>query len=441
MKMTAKTVLTMMCLMLVAQAAPARTVDEERAAIKDYLKAIDRKIERFMVEGNKEKISKMQFEKEKTQARLDSLSAPERPSDKEEVSVEDLREEMNMAIAGLKEQLDKVKKDNSDAKVSGEIRFGWAFPGDNSTIKNNFDVTRAYLTVRKKLAWDASARITLDVSRLSATSASSGGTTTTTSVSPQRLFDYIKYAYVDMPIPVSEIMGTPFTMTAKMGLQHNMWIDWADKIWGHAYIMKQFTDNEGIMSSADFGLGATGKFTLFELPEVEYHATLLNGSGYSAVESNTEKDIALRLNSDLLKNETIGTVVLGSYINSKNGFANIGARNQKQIGMLIALVNDTYGNLYIEYLKGTNNNRSVSGLSIGGFVYPMPEFLPGVGLLARADNYDQNTVTTNDEKLKSVFGVFYNWGKDMKIALNWQSSQTGSGIATKTTNLSTVVNF
>jgi hypothetical protein len=362
--------------------------------------------------------------------------------EQESEKIATIREDMNGAIADLKSQLDTVKADNSDVKVSGELRIAFTKPIDVAG-KNNFDVTRAYLTFKKKLDWGASVRVTLDVARLAATSTFTGNPSTTkgsvsTTMSSSVLSDYIKFAYVDLPINIpTSLQVIPVSLTGKIGLQHNMWIDWADKIWENAYIMKQFDDNEGVMSSADFGLGAAGKFTVPYMPEIEYHSTLFNGTGYKAAETNAAKDIAVRLNTNVYSDENIGTVVLGGYLNSKNGFDNSGTLNTKQAGVLAALKNETYGTAYVEILKGTK----INGSSIGGFAYPLPAVLPGVGIVARADSYCPDTTATNNTIARTLFGAFYKWGEDVRIAADMQSSQTGSGSALKTAYVHTVVTF
>jgi len=344
-----------------------------------------------------------------------------------EYSVADVREDMNKAIAELKGQVDSVKKDNSDAKVSGEIRFAWTKNVANTTTKNNFDISRAYLTVKKNLAGGAMARVTLDVSRISPTTNS-----------PQTLFDYIKYAYVDIPVNVpASLQVIPFSMTAKLGLQHNMWIDWADKAWENAWIMKQFDDNESIMSSADFGIGATGKFTVPSLPEIEYHATLLNGSGYKAQETDSAKDLGLRLNTTLYQDDVVGKVIAGGYVNSKAGIFNSGSTNTKQAGVLFALENEQYGKVYAEYMKGTK----INGYSIGGFIYPSKEIAP-IALVARYDNYDpDNTVSSSNDRVRSLIGAIYEYSKDVKLALDLQTYKSGSSAEQKTAYLHSVVYF
>ncbi|MBI5701572.1 hypothetical protein HZC34_07030 [Candidatus Saganbacteria bacterium] len=196
----------------------------------------------------------------------------------EEDKLADLKDDMNTAIADLKGQIDKVKQDNSDMKVSSTLffRFQKYLSNGASTTPNNFDVERAYLDFKKKLDWGASARVTLDISRLDTAKVD-------TDKKSQHLFDYLKYAYVEMPINIpSYLQVVPVTLTAKLGLQHTVWIDWMDKVMELRYIAKTIVDNEGIMSSADFGIGATGKVAVLGVPEVEYHATLINGSGYKA---------------------------------------------------------------------------------------------------------------------------------------------------------------
>ncbi len=326
----------------------------------------------------------------------------------------------DMSFSELKDRVESLKRENDDAKLSGEIRFSWTKNVENTSIKNNFDITRAYLTVKKKLDRGASARVTLDVSRLSPSS-----------TTPQSLFDYLKYAYVELPIDV------PFSFNAKIGLQQTVWIDWAEKIWGNPYIMKQYEDNEGIMPSSDFGIGAIGRISLPNVPGIEYHATVLNGGGYKVAESDSAKDIAVRFNSEVYSSDSVGRIVVGGYINSKAGIFNSGSINTKQAGVLLGLINRYYGNAYIEYMRGTNSN----GCSIGGFVCPAPQTLPGVCLLARVDNYDPDTTSGNNEIKRTLVGTSYDWGRDVRMALDLQTYQQGSNAIQKTAYLHTVIYF
>lgn len=446
----------MICLMLASSSAGvfARSLDEEKQAVRDYLKVLDSKIVNYRTQGNAEKVRSLQSEKRSVLARWEGLkdSMPAAAGDDVYIpasqntvksgdvdldisgsSVEDVREDMNKAIAELKGQLDSVKKDNGDAKVGGTIRAQWTKGLDNNTSVpyNSFDVTRAYLDFRKKIGAGASARITLDVDRISAAGSSR-----------QNLFDYIKYAYVDLPVDIpSSMQVIPFSLTAKFGLQHTCWIDWSGKIWRFENIRSTFADahKNSITSSADFGLGAAGAFTLPMMPEIQYHATLLNGTGYRSAETNSDKDLAMRLNANVYSGD-IGTVVLGGYIGQRHSLFNTGNAKTTQSGFLAALTNADYGNVYFEYQNDQRSNKPVTGYSIGGFIYPAKAIVPA-GLLARYDMYNNDTTKANNEAKTTVIGAFYDWGKDVTMSLDITSSQTGTSAEKKVAALRSEIKF
>jgi hypothetical protein len=206
-------------------------------------------------------------------------------------------------------------------------------------------------------------------------------------------------------------------------------------------MMKQFVDNEGIMSSADLGLGVAGKVTLSPtLPEVEYQATVLNGTGYKSTEANNAKDIGLRLSSDIYQNENVGTVVLGCYGNLKDSLDNTAASTQ-QVGYLLALKNETWGNLYLEGVYGkTVTKSSINGISIGGFLNLPKECLP-LTLVTRFDNYDPDGNVANDLKSKTLWGVVYKYSEAVRIAYDVQTTQTGAGALSRTAYLHSMITF
>ncbi|OGC29412.1 hypothetical protein A2311_06735 [candidate division WOR-1 bacterium RIFOXYB2_FULL_48_7] len=335
----------------------------------------------------------------------------------------DMKEETNKALADLKGQLDKVKNDNKDAKVGGVIFFQWQKYLANGTAVNvnNFDVTRAYLDIKKKLDMGAAARLTLDVARI-------------TGAARQNLFDYLKYAYVEIPVNVSSVQVVPFDLTAKIGLQQTVWIDWADKILNLRYVAKSLVDNEGVMSSADFGLGALGRLSLQGLPEVDYQATVLNGTGYATNESDSGKALAIRVNSTVYDDQLFGKVTLGAFINieSLNASLNYSASN-KQGGAMLALKGDA-GVINYEYLTGSKSNKEISGSSLG-LVYNLAglsSLLANLSAFYRADNYDSDTSSAgSSDKQKSFYGLNYDYGKDLRFSANIQTAKAGTAAETK----------
>jgi hypothetical protein len=252
----------------------------------------------------------------------------------------------------------------------------------------------------------------------------------------------LKYAYVDLPLDVSAVQVIPFSLTAKIGLQHTVWIDWADKILDLRYVAKSLVDNEGIMSSADFGLGATGKISLSGLPEIDYHATVLNGTGYATTESDKQKAIALRVNANVYEDPIGGIVVFGSFLNVETLYPNLSIGNGKQGGLEVAYKHEL-GAANLEYITGTKSSNRINGLSLGGVfnIGKALNFLPNLSLFIRQDNYDPNTAATNDDKKKSFYGVTYQYGKDIRLALDQQTSQTGNGVTTNILYLHSSIAF
>jgi len=346
--------------------------------------------------------------------------------DQDKVSIEDqvqdVKDDTNTAISNLKAQVDKLASDNSDIKVGSVIFFRWQkYLSNGGTNVNNFDIDRAYLDFKKKLDWGASARVTLDVARIS--------TSLDTTKSTQNLFDYLKYAYVELPFNVSLLSQfVPFSASAKIGLQHTVWIDWADKMLNLRYIAKSLTDNEGAMTSADFGVGLTGKISPLNMPEVEYHATLLNGSGYKAVDADGKKNIALRLNSTIF-NSPLGGVILGVFGSLNGATPSNLTGDTNQDGAMLGLKSDSY-TFYGELLNGTG----IKGYSVGG-IY---EVLPGFKAFARTDEYDPNFNKANDQIDRVFYGMTYDWGKDVKFSVDVQNATGGSAASTsagKTTSV------
>jgi len=69
----------------------------------------------------------------------------------EENKLVEYKEEVNLALANLKNSIAKVSSDNSDAKVGGLIFFRWQKYLLNGTAStpNNFDIDRAYIDIKK----------------------------------------------------------------------------------------------------------------------------------------------------------------------------------------------------------------------------------------------------------------------------------------------------
>ncbi|MFA6170643.1 MAG: hypothetical protein WCW67_03160 [Candidatus Margulisiibacteriota bacterium] len=420
-KMIVLTFLLILTVTLTASLTSAQTAEQKK--VENYIDGLKVKLAAAQKIRDNKRITILRQLIGDAGLRLDKIKATEASvaAAEKDDQLTELKEETNAALVSLKSELEKVKAENKDAKVGGVIFFHWQKYTQNagSSNYNQFDVSRAYLDFKKKLGDDAGVRVTLDVRRLDTSSTGPDPNKKT-----QNLFDYLKYAYLEKPVPVpAAIQLVPFTLTAKIGLQHTAWIDWADKLLNIRFIAKTLLDNEGVMSSSDFGLGALGKVSVSGFPEVEYHATLLNGAGYAKPESDARKDLGLRLNATVYNDDNLGGVIVGLFGNvaGLKTDASMDSHTKKQAVALLGLKNNTYS-AGIEYLYGTN----ISGYSVGG------TFLvnPGWTLLARLDNYDPSRSAGNNEVSRSIYGLIYDWGKDVRIAADLQNSKTGTGLAT-----------
>ncbi|MFA5887060.1 MAG: hypothetical protein WC863_04825 [Patescibacteria group bacterium] len=311
---------------------------------------------------------------------------------------------------------------DSSFKVGGQIFFRWQKYLLNGTVPNNFDIDRAYFEVFKKLERGAVARVTLDAARIPG-------------AARQNLFDYLKYAYFEMPLNRSTDM---VNVNAKLGMQQTIWIDWTDKMLSLRWIAKSLTDNENIMSSSDLGVSAYGKINLYNWPAIEYQASAMNGTGYATAETDSSKSLSLRLNSTLLENPQVGKFILGAYSNSEsvNSTFNLGAGNH-QAGIGIGFKHELR-DIFFEYVTGTKSNASISGYSIGGVFKVL---WPDLQIFARADSYDPDTSIDNDTREKTFYGVIYDWSKDIRLSADVQNAKVGNGAVTSAFYLHSLVNF
>jgi hypothetical protein len=310
-------------------------------------------------------------------------------------------------------------------QLSSTIFFRWQKFTANGTVPNNFDIDRAYIDLKDKLDGGAVARLTLDAARISG-------------ITRQNLFDFLKYAYVELPLSLTKLGVVPFTMSAKLGLQQTIWIDWAEKRLNLRYIAKTLVDNEGVMPSSDFGAGVGGRFTLGKLPEIEYQALILNGQGFATSEVDSNKAISLRFNSDIYETDK-SKISIGVFANSESASGSVGNPNS-QFGIGVGVVNYTF-NTYLEYLAGAKSDKNINGYSLGATLglNAFNKVLKGLSVFARCDNYNPDTSASGNLRIKSFYGVTYDWSRDVKLALDMQNARVGDGATTSALYVHTLI--
>ena len=163
---------------------------------------------------------------------------------------------------------------------SGVIFANWSYRTDRGArAQNRFDVERAYLTFRMPAGERASVRITADVFQ----------NTTAPGDAFYRGWAFrAKYAYLQYDALRG---GSGLTATARLGMLQTVVIEHVESFWPR-WISRSALELNGFFQSADLGLaaqvGLPGK-------RGEIYATVTNGPGYSARETDRFKDAAVRL--------------------------------------------------------------------------------------------------------------------------------------------------
>lgn len=154
-----------------------------------------------------------------------------------------------------------------------------AASGGNAASK--FDIERVYLTFRMPAGDDGSIRVTTDVftNRGSCANCYAGWNVR------------LKYAYFNYDF-LHDIKGKKgFNASARIGMMHTILMDHVESFWPR-WISQAPAERNGYFNSSDVGMAG-----VLTLPEKwgELYATLTNGTGYAAVESDPYKDLAARL--------------------------------------------------------------------------------------------------------------------------------------------------
>lgn len=166
---------------------------------------------------------------------------------------------------------------------SGTLFINWqrgGAPAERRADQNRFDLERAYLNFRGAAGDRMSYRVTLDVFQQR----------DTTKNGYYRGWDFrAKYAYAQYDY----ISGAANELkaVARLGILHTPVIDYEETFWIRG-LAQAALDNLGFFSSADLGAA-----TLISFPNKmgELYATVLNGNGYQAPETDRFKDYGARL--------------------------------------------------------------------------------------------------------------------------------------------------
>ncbi len=184
-----------------------------------------------------------------------------------------------------------------DLKIGGKIYFDYTSAtkttaaGSTKTVGGN--VTRTYFSVKKQLDDTWSTAFKIDSSLNSKA----------TGKKNQVFLKTAQLTGAFMP-----------ELNLKLGLIGTSWIGHNEHAEGHRYLSKTFVDTQGLLSSADAGLGVFGKIAD---GMVNYNVNVVNGGGYGNTTATNGSDIDARLGLAPMEGLTIDLGLYSGYRGTK----------------------------------------------------------------------------------------------------------------------------
>ena len=170
-----------------------------------------------------------------------------------------------------------VQVQNTPVEISGVLYPQFVYGGaKGNRSQNRFDVERAYLNARAKVADRTSIRLTADIYRPTAAA----------SYTLRAKYAYLQYDYW---MNGEGYMGT--TAQARLGMQQTVVIDQEEQFWPR-YISQVAVERAGFFTASDIGASTT---IAFSGGMAELFGMVSNGTGYAQGENDRFKDYSLRL--------------------------------------------------------------------------------------------------------------------------------------------------
>jgi hypothetical protein len=302
--------------------------------------------------------------------------------------------------ARVKELINRALADSAapsdGAGVSGTIFARYINGIENSPVINNFGLDRAYITINRRLGANAKAKVVLDSGRIAGNS--------------ERLETFLKYAYVNLEnvVPADAIPG--FSLNGIIGLQPTYWSAWVDGIVGLRVVASSLVGLDGGITTSDFGLGANGTLNI-GLP-INYLVTALNGSSFAGAENNAAKNLAGRVDVEIMPGIIAG---IGGRIADIEPDGDTGG---KLANAILAYKSDMI-KAYVEGLYGRGGiGGSASGyLNLG----MMQDMASAWGVYGRVDVYDPDRDIADDHLIRYWAGVSYDWNANVKLLADYSA--------------------
>jgi hypothetical protein len=327
----------------------------------------------------------------------------------------------------LSERLDRLEKELNKLKevktapvapiqVGGQAFIYYSYTTNNGTDGkdfNKFDFDRMYLTAKGDIYSNAKFNFTSDIFRNAATGSYYAG-----------LAMRIKFAYIDYA-PTNDF-------SIKLGMIPTVWVGFVDTYWKYRGISSGITDKDSYFSSADLGVSAS-----YNLPSKlgEISAFILNGSGYTAPESNRYKDYGARLTlTPFSSSNALKGLTLAGYGYKGSNLSVLGTAAQRdRFGGLFSYTYSFFSaNAEYDVRKDadiTNLDKVATGngLSVFGEIkVPIAELHNKLALLWRYDSYYANDPNKDNDETRNnlaIAGVSYKLHEKVTLVLDYQATQ------------------
>ncbi|MFC1596226.1 hypothetical protein ACFL4D_02965 [Candidatus Margulisiibacteriota bacterium] len=287
----------------------------------------------------------------------------------------------------------------SDLSISGLAYIQYS---SDENGNDAFNATRIYLDIQRKLG-DNILRYTTDID-------------------PSGRYDvYSKYLYVQL----NKIC--PFGSIVRIGQIPTPWVGFVDGIHGFRYVQNSMTDEFSLLGSTDRGISATkelGRGLSLDL-------AILNGTGFTAVENDGRKDLAVKVTYKA------GNLTLAAH-SQLSGSAVSSANTDSKLSIINGLAAYKFDNIQVagEIATGTKDGLKISCLSI----FANAKIAEDMKVFARFDTVDNDTDTADSSvagaacntKLLVIGGIEKVIAQKVKASLNIQNTKDGKRDAVNT---------
>jgi len=337
-----------------------------------------------------------------------------------------------VAHAGESMEASSVPKGLKGVTIGGVYYLHYQNGESSSQTYNKFKVSRAYLTVKKKILPFLSSRITMDISQ-----------DDTGDIKVRAKYAYAHFKFQDM--------GFITNPNLELGLVHMPWLDFEEHINYYRMQGHMFMEESHLFNSADFGFTLGGYFG-GELDD-EYKKTVnkkyagrfgsfavgaYNGGGYHAKEKNENKTIESRLTVRPLPDIIPGAQISYFGIFGKGNQAP-DSTDENPDWMLTAIM-FSYEHRYLtltgQFIAGDGNQKGTfaetTSNANGDILTRTSNSIQGMSLfgegklgsnwrvIGRFDSFDENTDVDDDEHTRIIVGAGYDFGHHNILIADYQ---------------------